>query len=68
VSDNTDHDTRMSWSDGFLRTLKENDVRLVTYVPDNVLTPLISGAAADNYFMSIGATREDEAVGTLAGA
>ena len=43
-------------------------MRLVTYVPDNVLTPLIDGAAADNYFMSIGATREDEAVGTLAGA
>jgi sulfopyruvate decarboxylase TPP-binding subunit len=58
----------MTWADSFLRTLKENDVRLVTYVPDNVLTPLISGAAADNFFMSIGATREDEAVGTLAGA
>jgi len=29
----------MSWSDSFLRTLKENDVRLVTYVPVNVLTP-----------------------------
>jgi hypothetical protein len=29
----------MGWSDSFLRTLKENDVRLVTYVPDNVLTP-----------------------------
>jgi hypothetical protein len=48
----------MTWADSFLRTLKENDVRLVTYVPDNVLTPLIDGAAADNYFMSIGATRE----------
>src|SRR6266480_1103502 len=35
----------MTWADSFLRTLKENDVRLVTYVPDNVLTPLISGAA-----------------------
>ncbi len=31
----------MAWADSFLRTLKENDVRLVTYVPDNVLTPLI---------------------------
>ncbi len=60
--------TAMTWADAFLRTLKENDVRLVTYVPDNVLTPLIGGAAADNYFMSVGATREDEAVGTLAGA
>ena len=58
----------MTWSDSFLRTLKENDVRLVTYVPDNVLTPLISGATADNYFMAVGAAREDEAVGTLAGA
>src|SRR5215472_14393927 len=24
----------MTWADSFLRTLKENDVRLVTYVPD----------------------------------
>src|SRR5262249_56196733 len=58
----------MTWADRFLYTLKENDVGLVTYVPDNVLTPLISGATADNYFVSVGATREDEAVGTLAGA
>jgi sulfopyruvate decarboxylase TPP-binding subunit len=58
----------MSWSEGLLATLKENDVRLVTYVPDNVLTPLIKGAAADNYFMSLCATREDEAVGVVAGA
>jgi sulfopyruvate decarboxylase TPP-binding subunit len=58
----------MTWADSFLRTLKANDVRLVSYVPDNVLTPLIAGAAADNYFISVGATREDEAVGTVAGA
>lgn len=58
----------MIWSDTFLRVMKENDIRLVSYVPDNVLTPLIGGAAADNYFMSVGATREDEALGTLAGA
>lgn len=45
-------------ADSFLRILKDNDVRLVTYVPDNVLTPLIAGAAAVNYFMSVGATRE----------
>ena len=58
----------MSWAPTLLGTLKDNDVRLVTYVPDNVLTPLIAGAAADNYFMSLCATREDEAIGTLAGA
>ena len=32
----------MAWSDSFLRSLKDNDVRLVTYVPDNVLAPLIA--------------------------
>ncbi len=58
----------MPWADGILRTLKDNEVRLVTYVPDNVLTPLIGGAAADNYFMPVVATREDEAIGTLTGA
>ncbi len=58
----------MTWSDVFLNTLKENGVRLVTYVPDNVLTPLLDGVAADNYFMPVCATREDEAVGMAAGA
>jgi len=58
----------MSWSKVFLDTLKDNDVGLVTYVPDNVLTPLIKGAVADNYFISVCATREDEALGLLTGA
>jgi sulfopyruvate decarboxylase alpha subunit len=58
----------MSWSDIFLKVLKDNDVRLVTYVPDNVLTPLIKGVTSDNYFMSANATREDEAIGMVAGA
>src|SRR5438132_7498753 len=58
----------MSWSEIFLQTLKDNDVRLVTYVPDNVLTPLIKGVTADNYFMPVTATREDEAIGMVAGA
>jgi len=58
----------MGWSEIFLQTLKDNDVRLVTYVPDNVLTPLIDGVTTDNYFMPVNATREDEAIGTVAGA
>jgi hypothetical protein len=40
-----------------LSILKDNDVRLITYVPDNVLTPLINGVIADNYFMAVGAPR-----------
>jgi sulfopyruvate decarboxylase alpha subunit len=58
----------MSWSDTFLDVLKENEIRLVSYVPDNVITPLIQGAQADNYFMSVNATREDEALGIVTGA
>jgi hypothetical protein len=55
----------VGWSETFLQTLKDNDVRLVTSVPDNVLTPLIKGVTSDNYFMPVNATREDEAIGTL---
>ena len=58
----------MTWSETFLAVLKDNDVRLVSYVPDNVLTPLIKGATADNYFLTVNATREDEALGTVTGA
>jgi sulfopyruvate decarboxylase alpha subunit len=58
----------MTWSETFLAALKDNDVRLISYVPDNVLTPLIKGVAADNYFMSVNATREDEAIGVVTGA
>jgi sulfopyruvate decarboxylase alpha subunit len=58
----------MTWSDAFLGILKDNDVRLISYVPDNVLTPLIKGVTADNYFLSVNATREDEAIGTVTGA
>jgi sulfopyruvate decarboxylase TPP-binding subunit len=58
----------MAWSETFLKVLKDNDVRLVTYVPDNVLTPLIKGVTSDNYFMPVCATREDEALGLAAGA
>jgi sulfopyruvate decarboxylase alpha subunit len=58
----------MGWAETFFATLKENDVRFVAYVPDNVLTPLIKGVTADNYFISVNATREDEAMGLVAGA
>lgn len=58
----------MPWSDTFLKVLKDNDIRLVAYVPDNVLTPLLTGVTSDNYFRPVCATREDEAVGMVAGA
>jgi sulfopyruvate decarboxylase alpha subunit len=58
----------MGWSETFIATLKANDVRFVSYVPDNVLTPLLKGVTSDNYFISVNATREDEAIGMVAGA
>lgn len=58
----------MNWSETFLAILKDNDVRLVSYVPDNVLTPLLKGVTSDNYFLPLCATREDEAIGAVTGA
>ena len=58
----------MAWSDTFLKVLKDNDVRLVSYVPDNVLTPLLKGVTSDNYFRSVCTSREDEAIGVVSGA
>jgi sulfopyruvate decarboxylase alpha subunit len=61
-------DDRMTWSDTFLGILKDNDIRLIAYVPDNVLTPLLKGVTTDNYFLPVSSTREDEAIGTVTGA
>jgi sulfopyruvate decarboxylase alpha subunit len=56
------------WHDIVRDTLKANQVRLVTYVPDNVLKPLIAGVHADSYFTTFATAREEEAVGIVAGA
>jgi sulfopyruvate decarboxylase alpha subunit len=57
-----------SWHGITLDVLKRHGVRLVTYVPDNVLRPLIEGVHADDYFTAFATTREEEAVGIVAGA
>jgi sulfopyruvate decarboxylase alpha subunit len=51
-----------------MRALKANDVRLVTYIPDNVLAPLIAELHADSWFKVICPAREEEAAGIVAGA
>ena len=48
--------------------LKANDIRLVTYVPDRVLTPLIESVHADAFFTAFVTTREEEALGIVTGA
>jgi sulfopyruvate decarboxylase alpha subunit len=56
------------WHEIVHRTLKANEVRLVTYVPDKVLTPLIDGIERDPYFTAFATAREEEAVGIVTGA
>ncbi len=57
-----------AWHEIVLQTLKRNEVKLVTYVPDRVLTPLIKAVHADPYFTTFSTTREEEAVGIVTGA
>lgn len=56
-----------SWHDIVLQSLKRNEIRLVTYVPDRVLTTLIKNIHADPFFTAFPAAREEEAVGIIAG-
>lgn len=65
----TSHDKAgKTWHGIVLQTLKRNDVNLVPYVPDRVLTPLIKNLHADPFFTTFATAREEEAVGILAGA
>jgi sulfopyruvate decarboxylase alpha subunit len=57
-----------SWHEVVLRTLKRNDIRLIPYVPDRVLTTLIRSLHADPFFTTFATAREEEAVGIVAGA
>jgi sulfopyruvate decarboxylase TPP-binding subunit len=57
-----------AWHETVLASLKNNDVRLVVYVPDRVLTPLIKALEADAFFTCFACTREEEALGIVTGA
>ena len=57
-----------AWHEIVRGVLKENRVPLVTYVPDNVLRPLLEGIHSDPFFTCFSTAREEEAVGILAGA
>jgi sulfopyruvate decarboxylase TPP-binding subunit len=57
-----------TWHGTVLSVLKANNVPLTVYVPDRVLTPLISALHADAFFTCFACTREEEAVGIVAGA
>jgi sulfopyruvate decarboxylase TPP-binding subunit len=57
-----------AWHETVLESLKSNDVKLVVYVPDRVLTPLIAALHADPFFTCFACTREEEALGIVSGA
>ena len=57
-----------AWFEIILQALKRNDIRLVPYVPDRVLTRLIKELHADPFFTTFPAAREEEAVGIVSGA
>ncbi len=57
-----------TWHSIIHATLKAHDVKLVPYVPDNVLRPLIERIHADPFFTAFACTREEEAVGIASGA
>jgi sulfopyruvate decarboxylase TPP-binding subunit len=56
------------WAEIMRDCLKRNEVQLVTYVPDRVLTPLIDAVEADPYFNVLSTAREEEAVGIVCGS
>lgn len=57
-----------TWHDAVIRALKDNEVRIIVYVPDNVLKPLINAVHGDSYFTAFAAAREEEAIGIVCGA
>jgi sulfopyruvate decarboxylase TPP-binding subunit len=57
-----------NWYEIVRDVLKQHKVRLVTYVPDNVLRPLIELIEADPFFTCFVTAREEEALGIVAGA
>lgn len=57
-----------AWHEIIVQGLKRNDIRLVPYVPDRVLTRLIKELHADPFFTTFPTAREEEAVGIVSGA
>ena len=57
-----------TWYGIVQKSLKRNEIRLVPYVPDRVLTTLIKNLHADPYFTTFPTAREEEAVGIVSGA
>lgn len=58
----------MDWAEIVLECLKQNHIRVISYVPDMVVWQILERAQTDSFFRMVRATREDEAVGVVSGA
>jgi sulfopyruvate decarboxylase alpha subunit len=57
-----------TWYELVAAGLKRHKIDLVTYVPDNVLRPLLEIIHADPYFTAFAVAREEESIGISSGA
>ena len=58
----------VEWAETIGAALHAHKIRLVTYVPDEMLIPLVRLAGTDAGLVTVTATREEEAIGIAAGA
>jgi sulfopyruvate decarboxylase alpha subunit len=57
----------MDWAETIIEYMKQNQIRVISYVPDAIVWRVLEKAQADPFFRMVRATREDEAVGVVAG-
>lgn len=58
----------MEWHDKTLRALHDQDVEVVSTLPDSVVGPLVDEVEADDRFETVPVAREEEAPAILGGA
>ena len=58
----------MEWPDIIVQCLKKNQINVIAYVPDAIVWRVLEKIQPDPFFRMVRATREDEAVGVVAGA
>lgn len=63
-----DGSSPLAWHQITHEVLRRNEVRLIPYVPDKVLKPLIESIERDPFFTAFATTREEEALGIVVGA
>lgn len=68
MSNSEIHSPVAPWHQVMSEAFKRNQVRLVTYVPDRVLIPLINRVNEDPFFTVTATAREEEAAAIVTGA